>query len=171
MLHAFHVLKHAPLVSALTSTLFSNQHYSNNPTVHHHHTRHGPSPLSLGPFPPSPDTSRPSSPVTSKFHSFGLLGTSPGLDSTLLSVHAPTPQARVNYHHPLAPTQHLNSSESQQKNPYKTAIFEYLSRIDNDRLVLPALTLIYLTGRNPGTLLFYQPYWHAARLGKILEVL
>ncbi|GJJ69404.1 protein CLEC16A [Entomortierella parvispora] len=153
MLHAFHVLKHAPLVSALTSTLFSNQLYSNNSPAHQPNTRQGPSPLSLGPSPSSPDTSRPSSPVTSKFYSFGLLGSSPGLDSTILSVHSPTPQARINHHHhPLAPAQNLNSSDNQQQNPYKTAIFEYLSMIDSDRLVLPALTLIYLTGRNPGVM-------------------
>lgn len=153
MLHAFHVLKHAPLVSALTSTLFSNQHSTNNPATHHPHPRHGPSPLSLGPFSSSPDTSRPSSPVTSKFHSFGLLGSSPvGMDSFLSPAHPVTPQARVNHQHPLAPAQSIHSmgGQPQQQNPYKTAIFEYLSGIDSDRLVLPALTLIYLAGRNPG---------------------
>jgi hypothetical protein len=150
MLHAFHVLKHAPLVSALTSTLFSNQHY----TTHSHgaHTpnlRQSPSPLVIGNLAISPDLSRPSSPVTSKFQSFGLLGTSPAnFESTMpvLSV----PIARFNTHHPFAAAH--SSGTPQQQNPFKTAIYEYLSQVDSDRLVLPALLLVYLAGRNPGKL-------------------
>jgi hypothetical protein len=149
MLHALHVLKHAPLVSALTSTLFSNQHY----TTHSHgahppNLRHSPAPLVLGNLTISPDSSRPSSPVTSKFQSFGLLGTSPAsFESSMPTVSAPT--ARFNHQHPLAPS---HASGATQQNPFKTAIYEYLSKVDSDRLVLPALLLVYLAGRNPGEL-------------------
>ncbi|KAG0295420.1 Protein CL16A [Linnemannia gamsii] len=150
MLHAFHVLKHAPLVSALTSTLFSNQHH----TTHSHgahppNLRHSPAPLVIGNLTISPDSSRPSSPVTSKFQSFGLLGTSPAsFESFMPTLTAPT--ARFNHQHPLA-TSHT-SGAIQQQNPFKTAIYEYLSQVDSDRLVLPALLLVYLTGRNPGVM-------------------
>ncbi|KAK3809894.1 MAG: hypothetical protein JOS17DRAFT_764524 [Linnemannia elongata] len=150
MLHAFHVLKHAPLVSALTSTLFSNQHY----TTHSHgahppNLRHSPAPLVLGNLTISPDSSRPSSPVTSKFQSFGLLGTSPAsFESFMPALSAPT--ARFNHQHPLAPSH--ASGPAQQQNPFKTAIYEYLGQVDSDRLVLPALLLVYLAGRNPGVM-------------------
>ncbi|KAG9070509.1 Protein CL16A [Linnemannia hyalina] len=150
MLHAFHVLKHAPLVSALTSTLFSSQHY----TTYSHGTpppnlRHSPTPLALGNLTISPDSSRPSSPVTSKFQSFGLLGTSPaGFESFMPSLSAPT--ARFNHQHSLAPSH--ASGATQQQNPFKAAIYGYLSQVDSDRLVLPALLLVYLTGRNPGVM-------------------
>ena len=150
MLHAFHVLKHAPLVSALTSTLFSSQYY----TTHSHgahppNLRHTPAPLVLGNLTISPDSSPPSSPVTSKFQSFGLLGTSPAnFESFMPALSVPT--ARLNHQHPLAPSHALGAT--QQQNPFKTAIYGYLSQVDSDRLVLPALLLVYLAGRNPGEL-------------------
>ncbi|KAF9135422.1 Protein CL16A [Mortierella sp. 14UC] len=150
MLHAFHVLKHAPLVSALTATLFSNQHY----TTHSHgahppNLRHSPSPLVIGNLTISPDSSRPSSPVTSKFQSFGLLGTSPASFESIMPVLS-APTARFSAQHPLAPAH--SSGTSQQQNPFKTAIYDYLSQVDSDRLVLPALLLVYLAGRNPGVM-------------------
>ncbi|KAF9316216.1 Protein CL16A, partial [Linnemannia elongata] len=150
MLHAFHVLKHAPLVSALTSTLFSSQHYTTHSQgAHPPNMRHPPAPLVLGNLTISPDSSRPSSPVTSKFQSFGLLGTSPAsLESFMPATSAPT--ARFNHQHPLAPSH--ASGATQQHNPFKTAIYEYLSQVDSDRLVLPALLLVYLAGRNPGVM-------------------
>ncbi|KAF9180997.1 Protein CL16A [Haplosporangium sp. Z 767] len=160
MLHAFHVLKHAPLVSALTSTLFSNQHYSSQPP-HHNHNHHNnllrPSPLLLGNLSVSPESSRPASPVTSKFHSFGLLGTSPAAFEPSLPLLSPsTPGVTLSPKQPATvsphtPTQSSNGTQ-QQQNPYKTSIYEYLSHIDNDRLVLPVLILIYLAGRNPGVM-------------------
>lgn len=148
MLHAFHVLKHAPLVSALTSTLFSNQHHTTHShSAHPPNLRHSPASLVLGNLTISPDSSRPSSPVTSKFQSFGLLGTSPASSGSFIpTLNAPT--ARFNNQHPLA-TSHA-SGAMQQQNPFKTTIYEYLSQVDSDRLVLPALLLVYLTGRNPG---------------------
>ncbi|KAK3848589.1 MAG: hypothetical protein J3R72DRAFT_429323 [Linnemannia gamsii] len=150
MLHAFHVLKHAPLVSALTSTLFSNQHYTTHANgAHPPNLRHSPSPLALGNLTISPDSSRPSSPVTSKFQSFGLLGTSPTSFESMMPVLS-APMARFNPQHPLTAA-HL-SGTSQQQNPFKTTIYEYLSQVDSDRLVLPALLLVYLTGRNPGVM-------------------
>ncbi|OAQ22695.1 hypothetical protein K457DRAFT_25847 [Linnemannia elongata AG-77] len=150
MLHAFHVLKHAPLVSALTSTLFSSQHYTTHSQgAHPPNMRHPPAPLVLGNLTISPDSSRPSSPVTSKFQSFGLLGTSPAsLESFMPATSAPT--ARFNHQHPLAPSH--ASGATQQHNPFKTAIYEYLSQVDSDHLVLPALLLVYLAGRNPGVM-------------------
>ncbi|KAF9542335.1 Protein CL16A [Mortierella hygrophila] len=150
MLHAFHVLKHAPLVSALTSTLFSGQHYTTySHGAHPPNLRHSPMPLALGNLTISPDSSRPSSPVTSKFQSFGLLGTSPaGFESFMPSLSAPT--ARLNHQHSLAPSH--ASGATQQQNPFKAAIYGYLSQVDSDRLVLPALLLVYLTGRNPGVM-------------------
>ncbi|KAG0353163.1 Protein CL16A, partial [Gamsiella multidivaricata] len=162
LLHAFHVLKHAPLVSALTSTLFSNQYRSSH-VQHQHisqsHLRHSPSPLVLGSLSVSPESSRPASPVTSKFHSFGLLGSSPAsLDSYLSASSIVAPQAHVNIQHSLSPHSQPSprsfpsSALQQQQNPYKALIYEYLSRVDSDRLVLPALTLVYLTGHNPGVM-------------------
>ncbi|KAF8945047.1 Protein CL16A [Haplosporangium gracile] len=150
MLHAFHVLKHAPLVSALTSTLFSNQHYATySHGAHTPNLRHSPAPLVLGSLTISPDSSRPSSPVTSKFQSFGLLGTSPAsFESFMPTLSAPT--TRFNHQHPLVPSH--ASGATQQQNPFKTAIYEYLSQVDSDRLVLPALLLVYLAGRNPGVM-------------------
>ncbi|KAF8932161.1 Protein CL16A [Dissophora ornata] len=174
MLHALHVLKHAPLVSALASTLFSNQHYSSHGQHQHQHQHHShshlrrsPSPLILGVQSVSPESSRPASPVTSKFHSFGLLGSSPAsLDSYFPLLSAPVPQARLNPQHPFAPPlshspsplptgglqQQQQQQQQHQQNPYKVSIYEYLSHVDSDRLVLPALTLIYLSGRNPGVM-------------------
>lgn len=151
MLHAFHVLKHAPLVSALTSTLFSSQHFSHQPQPIPHY-RPTPLPLMLGQQSVSPESSRPASPVTSKFHSFGLLGTSPAAAESFLP---------LSTHSNTLLTNHLQQQQQQQQqqehhpgpsgsNPYKTSIFEYLAHTDNDRLVLPAMALIYLTGRNPG---------------------
>ncbi|KAG0313452.1 hypothetical protein BGZ99_008858, partial [Dissophora globulifera] len=165
MLHAFHVLKHAPLVSALTSTLFSNQHHASH-SQHQPHPllRQSPSPslLILGVQSLSPDSSRPTSPVTSKFHSFGLLGSSPASqDSYPPALIAPVPQARFNSLHSVAhPQSPLLSPSSSvllppalpQQNPYKVAIYDFLSHVDCDRLVLPALTLIYLAGRNTGVM-------------------
>ncbi|KAF9350700.1 Protein CL16A, partial [Mortierella sp. NVP85] len=169
MLHAFHVLKHAPLVSALASTLFSNQLYSsnqqNNTGGHHPHTllRHTPSPLVLGPQSVSPESSRPASPVTSKFHSFGLLGTSPAaFDSNLSTLSTSTPSARFNLQRSATPPTLSSPSFSpslspciphqQSQNPYKASIYEYLGHVHSDRLVLPALMLIYLAGRNSGVM-------------------
>ncbi|KAG0328686.1 Protein CL16A [Podila humilis] len=160
MLHAFHVLKHAPLISALASTLFSNQHCSHNthhPTPHHRPTT---LPLMLGQQSVSPESSRPASPVTSKFHSFGLLGTSPGaMDSFLppLSTHSNTLltlhlQHQQQQEQPQQQQKHHPPGGREQGNPYKTSIFEYLAHTDNDRLVLPSLALIYLIGRNPGVM-------------------
>ncbi|KAF9092438.1 Protein CL16A [Mortierella sp. AD031] len=150
MLHAFHVLKHAPLVSALTSTLFSNQHYtSHSQGSHPPNLRHSPSPLVLGSLTVSPDSSQPASPVTSKFHSFGLLGTSPASFESFMPVLS-APAARSNHQHPFVSLQAPGGS--QQQNPFKTTIYEYLCHIDSDRLVLPALLLIYLAGRNPGVM-------------------
>lgn len=60
------------------------------------------------------------------------------------------PTARFNHQHPLAPSH--ASGATQQQNPFKTAIYEYLGQVDSDRLVLPALLLVYLAGRNPGEL-------------------
>ncbi|CAO3574877.1 unnamed protein product [Mortierella alpina] len=169
MLHAFHVLKHAPLVSALASTLFSNQYYSSPAQHQHHHQHHHhhhhhhhhnllrPSPLVLGSQSVSPESSRPASPVTSKFHSFGLLGTSPAaFESSMPSLSATTPTARPSPQN-LTPlqTQSPNNESltaSQQLNPYRAAIYEYLSAVDTDRLVLPALALVYLAGRNSGVM-------------------
>ncbi|KAF9980145.1 Protein CL16A [Mortierella antarctica] len=162
MLHAFHVLKHAPLVSALASTLFSNQHYSSpaqqqNHHHHHHHNLLRPSPLVLGSQSVSPESSRPASPVTSKFHSFGLLGTSPAaFESSMPSLSASSPTARQSPQ-TLTPLQIQSSNTesltgSQQLNPYRAAIYEYLSAVDTDRLVLPALALVYLAGRNSGVM-------------------
>jgi len=167
MLHAFHVLKHAPLVSALASTLFSNQLYSsnqqNNAGGHppHNLLRHTPSPLVLGPQSVSPESSRPASPVTSKFHSFGLLGTSPAaFDSNLSTLSTSTPSARFNLQRSATPPTLQSPSFSpslspcipyqQNQNPYKASIYEYLGHVHSDRLVLPALMLIYLAGRNSG---------------------
>ncbi|KAG0253725.1 Protein CL16A [Mortierella polycephala] len=162
MLHAFHVLKHAPLVSALTSTLFSNQHYSSQPPHHnhnHHHNLLRPSPLMLGNLSVSPESSRPASPVTSKFHSFGLLGTSPAAsEQSLPPLSSSTPNVPLSPKQPATgsphtPTQSSNGTQQQQQqNPYKTSIYEYLSHVDNDRLVLPVLILIYLAGHNPGVM-------------------
>ncbi|KAI1302424.1 hypothetical protein EDD11_005615 [Mortierella claussenii] len=185
MLHAFHVLKHAPLVSALTSTLFSNQHYSSSHHQHNHqnhqhsthprpHSRQSPSPLMTGAQSVSPESSRPASPVTSKFHSFGLLGSSPAspditptsFSNVFTSVAAPIPSRRGNGLHSLSPQPQSSSAaavtqrqqENQEcgqqhnvhQNPYKTVIYEYMNHVEDDQLVLPALTLIYLAGRNPG---------------------
>ncbi|KAG0203154.1 Protein CL16A [Mortierella sp. GBA30] len=170
MLHAFHVLKYAPLVSALASTLFSSQLYSSQaPSQHqhqqyqqqqqqHHHYRLlRPSPILLGAQSGSPESSRPASPVTSKFHSFGLLGTSPGFESHMSPSTTSAPFAHQSPQQSLVPPRthspHLGQStvqQQQQQNPYKTSIYEYLGHVDNDRLVLPVLALIYLAGRNPG---------------------
>ncbi|KAF9139728.1 Protein CL16A, partial [Linnemannia schmuckeri] len=132
MLHAFHVLKHAPLVSALTSTLFSNQHYATlSHGAHPSNLRHSPAPLVLESLTISPDSSRPSSPVTSKFQSFGLLGTSPAsFESFMPALSAPT--TRFNHQHPLAPS--YATGATQQQNPFKTAIYEYL-RVMSDVLL------------------------------------
>ncbi|KAF9932024.1 Protein CL16A [Linnemannia zychae] len=155
MLHAFHVLKHAPLVSALTSTLFSNQHYTtHSQSSHSSNLRHSPSPLVLGNLTISPDSSRPSSPVTSKFQSFGLLGTSPASHESAIPLMGAT-TSRIHPQYPLS-SPHLSlphlAVAPYQQNPFKTAIYEYLSQVDSDRLVLPALLLIYLAGRNPGVM-------------------
>ncbi|KAG0272166.1 Protein CL16A [Linnemannia exigua] len=80
--------------------------------------------------------------------SFGLLGTSPASFESMMPVLS-APMARFSPQHPLAA--HL-SGTSQQQNPFKTAIYEYLSQVDSDRLVLPALLLVYLAGRNPGVM-------------------
>ncbi|KAF9111630.1 Protein CL16A [Mortierella sp. AM989] len=172
MLHAFHVLKHSPLVSALASTLFSNQHYlsqgsnGSGNSKSQSHLRQTPSPLALGGLTTSPESSYPASPVTSKFHSFGLLGSSSASQDSYLSAPSSsttTPHVHLN-HHPFVSQTHPPSlatsilqqqppqQQQQQQNPFKVAIYEYLSQIDNDRMVLPALTLIYLTGRNPGVM-------------------
>ncbi|KAG0054192.1 Protein CL16A [Gryganskiella cystojenkinii] len=86
-------------------------------------------------------------------HKTGSNGSSSGGKSSSSVVF---PQARaIHQNHPLTPVQPPSPGGGQlqqQHNPYKTSIFEYLSRIDNDRLVLPALTLIYLAGRNPGVM-------------------
>ncbi|KAG0343158.1 Protein CL16A, partial [Podila minutissima] len=123
MLHAFHVLKHAPLVSALTSTLFSNQHFSQNtPTPH----RPTPLPLMLGQQSVSPESSRPASPQQQ--------------------------QQQHEQHQQQQQQQQEHYQGSLGSNPYKISIFEFLAHTDNDRLVLPAMALIYLTGRNPGVM-------------------
>ncbi|KAF9282745.1 Protein CL16A [Mortierella alpina] len=56
-------------------------------------------------------------------------------------------------HAPLIQSSNTESlTGSQQLNPYRAAIYEYLSAIDSDRLVLPALALVYLAGRNSGVM-------------------
>ncbi|KAF9910246.1 Protein CL16A [Linnemannia zychae] len=80
--------------------------------------------------------------------SFGLLGTSPANFESIMPVLS-APTARSNAH-PLAPAH--SAGTSQQQNPFKTTIYEYLSQVDSDRLVLPALLLVYLAGHNPGVM-------------------
>lgn len=157
MLHALHVLKHAPLVSALASTLFSGQLYSPNHQNNHHHIaiRHSPSSFIFGGQSVSPESSRSASPVTSKFHSFGLLGSSPASFDPFLPAPSPSlPHARVLPQRSATPPTLLSPSHSSQ-NPYRLAIYEYLCHVHSDRLVLPVLMLIYLAGRNSGSYRFF----------------
>ncbi|KAF9580621.1 hypothetical protein BGW38_002656, partial [Lunasporangiospora selenospora] len=164
LLHAFQVLRHAPLVSALASALFSNQLYLTRQTTQQQ-IRAAPLTLLLGAQSVSPESSRPASPVTSKFHSFGLLGSSPsGLDSVNWPSDANATRSRAHHHQPqptrldstISVQSNSTTSSTQppqlQSNPFKATVFEYLSQTDNDRLVAPALMLIYLVGRNQGVM-------------------
>ncbi|KAF9957084.1 Protein CL16A [Mortierella alpina] len=56
-------------------------------------------------------------------------------------------------HAPLTQSSNTESlAGSQQLNPYRAAIYSYLSAVDTDHLVLPALALVYLAGRNSGVM-------------------
>lgn len=151
MLHALYVVKHAPLVSALASTLFSGPlNSSNHQSSQQNAVRHSQSPLVPGAQSGSPESSRPSSPVTSKFRSFGLLGTSPAaFDSHLPGMNTPTSHVKAIPQRSATPPT-VNPPSSSPTNPYKSIIYEYLGHVHNDRLVLPSLMLIYLAGRNTG---------------------
>ncbi|KAG0236809.1 Protein CL16A [Actinomortierella wolfii] len=164
LLHAFHVLKYAPLVSALATTIFANhQHATAHAGSLHHPTIHSMPQKTAG---LSPGSSQTSSPVSTPrmCSPLSLMGTSPGIKShshhhyyakepTLVppsgagAPHAPSRRSSLTD----SPAANTTSSPS-PTNPYKSVIFGYLSQTENDRLVLPTLLLIYLACRNTGAM-------------------
>ncbi|KAF9155439.1 hypothetical protein DFQ26_009738, partial [Actinomortierella ambigua] len=172
LLHAFHVLKYSPLVSALATTIFANQQphvvaHSGHPHPIHLLQQQAAAGLSPGSSQASSPASTPRmySPLShfgsspgSKHHPASRQAKEPALVFPSSTNSQRTPSRRSSLtDSPTAATAAVASPPPQQPsssvaNPYKAVIFGYLSQTENDRLILPTLLLIYLTCHNTGVM-------------------